>query len=379
LKFVVLLGVVSLFADMTYEGARSATGPYLALLGASGTAVGVIAGLGELIGYALRLVSGRLADRTGRYWTITVVGYALNLLAVPSLALVGRWETAAGLLIAERLGKAIRTPARDAMLSHASGEIGHGWAFGLHEALDQAGAVVGPLLVAAMLYADGDFPAAFASLLVPALVSLGVLAGACRLYPQPRELEPVTPQVEMRGYPRAYWIYLGAASLMAAGYLDFPLIAYHFQRHPVIRPAEIPLTYALAMGTAALAALAFGRLFDRYGLAVLIGATLLSSVATVLVLAATHVAAVVGMALWGIGQGAHESVLRAAIAGMVPPNRRGTAYGSFNMVYGLTWFLGSALMGFLYDWSPMSLVGLSFGLQVAAALPLARLARTPRI
>ena len=141
IRFVVLLGVVSLFADMTYEGARSVTGPFLAVLGASGTAVGLIAGLGELIGYSLRLASGYLADRTGRYWAITLVGYGLNLIAVPLLALAGRWEIAAALMICERVGKAIRTPARDAMLSHATHQVGHGWGFGLHEAMDQAGAV----------------------------------------------------------------------------------------------------------------------------------------------------------------------------------------------------------------------------------------------
>src|SRR5262249_1911144 len=139
LKFVVLIGLVSLFADMTYEGARGIAGPYLAVLGASGTTVGIVAGFGELIGYGLRLFSGILSDRTGKYWAITIVGYFINLLAVPFLALAGRWETAALLLVMERVGKAIRTPARDAMLSHATHQTGHGWGFGLHEAMDQIG------------------------------------------------------------------------------------------------------------------------------------------------------------------------------------------------------------------------------------------------
>lgn len=152
LKFIVLLGVVSLFADATYEGARSINGPYLALLGASATTVGFVAGLGELIGYSLRLVSGYMSDRIGRYWAITLFGYTLNMLAVPALALAGRWEIAAMLMIAERIGKAIRTPARDAMLSHATREIGRGKGFGLHEALDQIGAVLGPLTVAGVLF-----------------------------------------------------------------------------------------------------------------------------------------------------------------------------------------------------------------------------------
>ena len=157
LKFVVLLGVVSLFADMTYEGARSITGPYLAILGASATAVGIVAGFGELIGYALRLVSGYISDRTGKYWTVTLFGYFINLLAVPLLALAGSWEVAAFLMITERMGKAIRNPSRDAMLSHATQSIGRGWGFGLHEAMDQIGAILGPLIVATVLYLNGGF------------------------------------------------------------------------------------------------------------------------------------------------------------------------------------------------------------------------------
>ncbi|MEK7699337.1 MAG: MFS transporter, partial [Planctomycetota bacterium] len=137
LRFIVLLGIVSLFADMTYEGARSINGPYLAVLGASATTVGIIAGLGELIGHSLRLVSGYITDRIGRYWAITLFGYAINMIAVPAIALAGRWEIAAILMVTERIGKAIRTPARDAMLSHATREIGRGKGFGLHEALDQ--------------------------------------------------------------------------------------------------------------------------------------------------------------------------------------------------------------------------------------------------
>jgi hypothetical protein len=187
LRFVVLIGIVSLFADMTYEGARSVTGPYLGALGASGFVVGLVAGLGELIGYALRLVSGYVADRTARYWAVTLVGYALNMLAVPLLALAGHWETAAALMIAERVGKAIRTPARDAMLSHATREVGHGWGFGLHEAMDQAGAMIGPLAVAAALAAGWGYRAGFGVLLVPAVLALGVLLAAWRAYPRPAD------------------------------------------------------------------------------------------------------------------------------------------------------------------------------------------------
>ena len=183
LKFIVLLGIVSLFADITYEGARSINGPYLALLGASATTVGIVAGFGELIGYSLRLVSGYISDKTGKYWAITLFGYTLNMLAVPALALAGRWEIAAVLMITERIGKAIRTPARDAMLSHATREIGRGKGFGLHEALDQIGAVLGPLIVSGVLYFKGGYRTSFVTLLIPAFMAISVLMTARWLYP----------------------------------------------------------------------------------------------------------------------------------------------------------------------------------------------------
>ena len=203
LRFVLLLGLVSLFADATYEGARSITGPYLALLGAGAAAVGAVAGFGELVGYALRLATGYLSDRTGRYWAIAILGYAVNLAAVPLLALAGRWEVAALLIIAERTGKAIRTPARDAMLSYVTRGMGHGRGFGLHEALDQVGAVAGPLLVAGALRWRGSYRLGFALLLVPALAALAVLLEARRLYPHPREFEPASREVSAKGLPRA--------------------------------------------------------------------------------------------------------------------------------------------------------------------------------
>ena len=366
LRFVVLLGVVSLFADMTYEGARSVTGPFLAVLGASGTAVGLIAGLGELIGYSLRLASGYLADRTGRYWAITLVGYGLNMIAVPLLALAGRWEIAAALMICERVGKAIRTPAHDAMLSHATHQVGHGWGFGLHEAMDQAGAVVGPLIVAAVLATGGEYRTGFAVLLVPATVTLGILLLARWLYPSPRDLEPATPIYHGRGFPLAFWLYLAAAALVAAGYADFPLIAYHFGKTSVVPAGWIPVFYAAAMGVDALAALAFGRCFDRFGLATLIVAVLCSAFFAPLVFLGGFYPALGGMALWGIGMGAQESILRAAIAGMIPRDRRGVAYGVFNSSYGLAWFAGSAAMGILYDVSLPTLIGFSVLVQLGA-------------
>ncbi len=365
--FVVMLGLVSLLADVTYEGARSITGPFLALLGASGAVVGVVAGLGELVGYGLRLVSGYLADRTGRYWAITLGGYAVNLLAVPLLALAGSWEVAAVLIVAERMGKAIRAPARDAMLSHATSHVGHGWGFGLHEAMDQAGAVLGPLLMAAALAFRQSYRLGFAVLLVPALLALATLALARLRYPTPRDFEEkAATALEDGRFPRRFWLYLAAVALVALGYADFPLIAYHFKQAGVASDTWIPLLYAVAMGVDALAALLFGRLFDRIGLPVLAGAVLLAAGFTPLVFLGGFEAALAGMALWGIGMGAQESIMRAVIPTMVPPERRGTAYGFFNAGYGLFWFAGSATMGFLYDVSMPALIAFSVTAQLAA-------------
>jgi len=375
LRFVVLLGVVSLFADVTYEGARSIAGPFLALLGASGTAVGIVSGLGELAGYGLRLVSGWLVDRTGRYWLLTLVGYTVNLLAVPLLALAGRWEIAAGLLVVERIGKAVRTPARDAMLAHATSQLGHGWGFGLHEAMDQVGALTGPLLAAAVLALKGDLRAAFVILLVPALLALGSLFVARFHYPNPRELESVSRPVATSGLTSRYWLYLAATACVAAGYADFPLLAFHFQRTGVVVGAMIPTLYALAMGVDALAALLFGRLFDRLGVGVLAGAVVVASGFAPAIFLGGRAGAIAGMVLWGIGMGAQESVMRAMIATLVPAERRGAAYGTFHAAFGLAWFAGSAAIGVLYDVTLVGLVAFSVVLQLAAVPLLLLLAR----
>jgi MFS family permease len=376
-KFVVLIGVVSLFADMTYEGARSITGPYLAVLGASGTIVGIVAGFGELVGYGLRLVSGYISDRTGRYWTVTLVGYVVNMLAVPLLALAGNWQIAAFLMIAERTGKAIRNPPRDAMLSHATQTMGRGWVFGLHEALDQIGAVIGPLIVTAVLYFKGSYRTSFAVLLVPALLAWSVLVAARLLYPRPKDLEALLPELETKGYPRRFWLYIAAASLIGAGYVDFPLIAFHFEKASVLSDNMIPILYAVAMGVDALTALVLGSLFDRKGVTVLIFATVLAAFFAPLVFLAGSYLAFIGMALWGLGMGAQESIMRAVIAEMIPANRRASAYGIFNAAFGLFWFLGSLLMGILYDFSVPAVIVSSVALQLGSVPVLLWMRKNP--
>lgn len=363
-QFVILIGVVSLFGDMTYEAARSLNGPYLAHLGASAAAVGVIAGLGEFVGYGLRLVSGYISDRTRKYWFITILGYTLNLLAVPLLALAGHWMIAAMLMVTERLGKAIRTPARDVMLSHAGKAMGFGWAFGLHEAMDQIGAVTGPLIIAAVFFFKGGYRFGYAILLIPAVLALATLLAARIQYPQPRVLEAAFADVQTGRMRHIFWLYMAAVGLIAAGFADFPLVAFHFKKTALISENLIPLYYATAMATDAVAALVFGRLFDRMGIFTLVIGIFFSLFFAPLVFLGGWQAAFLGMAFWGVGMGAQESAMRAAIAELVPAERRGSAYGIFNMGYGLFWFLGSALMGILYDVSIGALVAFSVAVQL---------------
>ncbi len=366
LKFVLLIGAVSFFADFTYEGSRSIAGPYMAVLGASAVVVSAIAGLGELLGYGLRLVSGRLSERTGKFWRITLFGYTVQMASVPLLALVRNWPTAALLILIERVGKATRNPPRDVMLSHAAREMGYGWAFGVHEALDQFGALVGPLLIAAVLSTGGRYRFAFALLLIPALATLALLAVARLVYPRPEEMETAAPDVRGTGLPRDFWLYLAGAALVAAGFADFPLIAYHFEKTSMVPRAWVPVFYAIAMGVSGIGSLVFGRLFDRMGLRVLVPLTLVSALFAPLCFLGGFRLALLGSALWGLGMGVHESIVPAAVALMVPVHRRPSAYGLFTAGYGLFWFLGSAIIGILYDVSIVALIAFSVAAEVAA-------------
>jgi len=367
LEFVLLVGAMSFFADFVYEGARGIAGPFLALLGASGVVVGAASGLGELAGYGLRLVSGRLADRTRAYWPITIAGYIVQMAAVPALALAGAWPVAAGLLVLERVGKATRNPPRDVMLSHAGKEMGgYGWAFGLHEALDQFGALLGPLVMAALLAWRHDYRLSFAALAIPAACTLLLLAVARLLYPRTEELQPAEgAHAGGSPFPRVFWLYLTGAGLVAAGFADFPLIAFHFQQASVLPPGWVPIFYAVAMGVGGIGSLVFGKLFDRLGLGVLVPLTLVSALYAPLAFLGATWAALAGVVLWGVGVGVHESILAAAIATMVPPERRATAYGLFTAAFGLFWFLGSVLLGLLYDVSLHAMVGSAAALEVA--------------
>ncbi len=377
-RFVLVVGIVNFFADFSYEGARSINGAFLGSLGASSIAVGLVAGLGELAGFGLRSLSGFAADKSHRYWFFALAGYFVNMAAIPTMALAGNWPVAAMLIVAERTGRAIRKPSVETMLSYAGKELGSGWVFGVNEVLDQFGATLGPLVVAWAFLARHRFTDGYAALLASAVLCLLIVAAARTFFPTPHDLdERKATSLDTKGFQRTYWLFTSAGALIAAGYADFSLVAFHFQQTEKILLQWIPVLYALAMATAGLSALILGKLMDKHGVPVLVGAILPGAVFSPFVFFGGFTTALIGMILWGIGLGAQESLLKAFLSGMVSTNRRGTAFGVFDLFFGVAWFLGSAAMGFLYSKSVIALVAFSILLQLLA-LPIIMLAARPK-
>jgi hypothetical protein len=364
LRFVVLMGIVNLFADLTYEGARGVAGAFLGHLGASGAEIGAVAGGGELAGYAIRSLAGAIADRTGLYWLEAWTGYAINVLCVPALALAGSWPVAAGLMIGERAGRGIRKPVTSAMLAQAGTKLGSGRVFGLNEALDQTGATVGPLLVAFAI-ARGGFATGFAVLAVPALLTLAALTVATAAG---RDILP-SPAPESGAAvrdPAAFRRYAIGGALLAAGYVDFALIAFRFSRDHVVSVPAISIWFAVAMAAGAIAAPILGKLFDRFGSRTIVAAIVVTSAASPLAFLGTGVVAEAGAALWGVGLAVQSAPLLALVAGVISRERRATAFGLYDLVFGGAWFAGSIIAGFLLDRSVVALVLFSVVFQLAA-------------
>lgn len=354
LQFIVLFGIVSMFGDITYEGGRSITGPYLAMLGASATMVGFIGGLGEFTGYVFRLVSGYFADKTKAYWPITFVGYGL-LISMPLLALTNNWQVAAIFIILERFGKAVRSPAKDTMLSHATKSVGRGFGFAIHEAIDQIGGILGPLIFTLVLLLKGNYKQGLTLLWIPAILTIAFLSLAKAKVPHPENLEePGTPEKDQIGptskrLPAIFWWYLIFSFLCIAGFAHFQIISFHFKVKSVITDSQIPLFYAIAMGVDAVVALITGKIYDKIGLKTLLLIPVLTMPIPFLAFTHSFQAALLSIILWGSVMGIQETIMRAAIADIIPISRRGFAYGLFNTAYGASWFVGSVVMGFLYD------------------------------
>ena len=377
MTFVVLFGMVSLFSDMTHESANSIRGAFLSLAGASAAVIGFVSGLGELVGYGLRYVFGRLTDRTRRYWPMVLFGYALDVVAVPALALVGRngWVLACALLIIQRLGKAIKKPAKDTVMSFAASQEGVGKSFAIQELLDQIGAVLGPLLLyLIMLFQHrddtfSDYRSCFAFLAIPGAITLLLLWLTYKRFPHPENFEPEPKEYVPFRVSKRFVVYILGISLFAFGFADYSLIVMHFSRQHLFTAAVLPLLYALAMLTDAASAFVFGWLFDRHARLSLVVSTLVAAPFAVFAFLGSDMASVVtGVVLWGIGMGAQESILKAAVATMVPKRSRATGYGIFECCFGAAWFLGSWLLGVLYDQSLVAMVIVSVAAQLLAAI-----------
>lgn len=386
--FIVLFGIVSLFSDMTHEGASSIRGAYLALLGASAGTIGFISGLGELIGYSMRYLFGKLADQTKKYWSMTILGYVLDIAAVPALALVGGergWIWACVLLVVQRMGKAIKKPAKDTILSFAASQEGIGKSFGIQEVLDQIGAFLGPvLLYLVMLFqTEGTtlqiYSICFAVLAIPGAITLVLLLVTKRKFPNPETFEPTPKEYVPFRMKKEFILYIAGISLFAFGFMDYSLVLMHISRTyanlaqglaettSLVNSGTLPLLYAGAMLVDAVSALFFGLLYDKKGVKALIWSTVLSAPFVVLVFASHSVPMVLlGVALWGVGMGAQESILKAAVTTMVPKNSRATGYGVFEFFFGVFWFLGSWLLGVLYDISIPAMIMVSLVAQLGA-------------
>ena len=379
-RLVILFGIVAALGDIIYEGGRSVAGPFLFLLGASAFTVAFVAGFGEFLGYAIRLASGYLADRSKQYWAFVIAGY-LMIGAIPLLVFAGSWEIAACLIIAERIGKALRSPAKDAILSHATSSIGRGWGFGLHEALDQIGAVLGPLLFVGALAAGGGYRGGFALLAVPFVLLVIALAAAWRSMPDPFVFETGGNREDLPVQEidrRQIRIYLVFSALTMAGFVVFPLLAYHYKALALIPDAEIPVFYAIAMGVDAVAALAAGRAYDRFGTRVIILIPVIGLFIPLVAFSASYPMALAGAVLWGISMGMQESVFRAAVADMTPPGGRGLGFGIFNTVCGGAWFAGSIAAGALYMIDPAYAAGFMVLMQALALVVLVLLVQGRR-
>lgn len=368
LRVIVAFGIVSLLADVVYEGARSILGPYLLTIGASAAVVGAISGIGEFVGFALRIVTGRIADRTGAYWAMTIGGYVLTIVAVPLIGLAGRVDIAMVLIVAERLGKAIRSPARDTLIGSVSKPLGRGLGFGLHEAIDQTGAVIGPLLLAgALAVRNGDYPFAFGILAVPGALTVVALITVRRMAP-PIVTETL-PAAGSYGRASRARVYLAFVFLSALGFAPFPLIAFHLTSRDLMSDAMVPIVFAVAMTVDAAIALFAGRAYDRRGMGVLLVLPILS-IAIVAAFSTTLLLVWAGAVAWGAVMGIQESTLRAAVGDLAEARGQATAYGLFNAVYGVALMAGGAILGILYEFSVATLLAFVVAAQASAAVVL---------
>lgn len=375
MAFIMLMGIVSLFSDMTHEGARSVLGEYLNLTGASAATIGFVSGIGELCGYSLRILSGLVADKTKKYWFLVIFGYTLQVLAIPALALIPKngWIFACGFIILERIGKAIKKPAKNTLVSFAASEVGVGKGFAYQEFLDQLGAFLGPVILFLVASIKGTnnlfstYRICFAVLGVPALITISLVIISRIKYPNPEIFERKEIESSEFRFQRSFALYMTAICLFAFGFADFTLITLHAAKLHAFPESMLSLLYAIAMAVDAFSALFFGWLFDKIGLKALMISTICSSFFSCFIfLTGNRLLIFIGVILWGIGMGAQESIMKSAVSTIIPRSMRSTGFGIFETGFGIAWFLGSWLLGALYDINPMFLVIVSVATQMLA-------------
>ncbi len=379
-QLIIVFGLVSLFGDIVYEGARSVNGPYLKTLGVSAAVVGFIAGLGEFIGYAIRLVSGYFADKTKAYWVFTFLGYGM-LISVPLLSLTGVWQVAALFIIMERFGKALRAPARDTLVSQASKQIGTGLGFAISEVMDQIGALTGPLILSGLFLVIGThgneiakYQKGYSLFWIPFILVMACVTFAFIKIPNPEKLEMAVKKApEPDKLSKTFWLYTVFTFITTMGFVNFALIGYHFKAKNVLSDAQIPLFYAVAMAVDGIAAWFIGTHYDRLkkrsnnekaGLGALLIIPLFSIFIPVFAFSLNFTFALISAIIWGVVMGIHETIMKSAIADLTPMKKRGTGYGIFNTAYGLAMFVGSAAMGLLYDHSIAAVIAVAIALQI---------------
>ena len=383
-RTVLTFGYVSLAADMVYEGMRSASGPLLLSLGASAFVVGLVTGAGEAIALGLRLVSGPLADRTGRHWQLTVQGYVLTAVSVPLLAITpflgaAGLAVASALIILERTGKAVRSPSKSTLLAHMAKPVGRGRGFAVHKALDQVGAFAGPLLVAGLAALTGHLWAGFAILAIPGIATI-ILLGLLRQGTDLDEPMPAEAQAPKTtgSLPRSFWAFSLSCACSTVGLMTFGVMSVHLVRADLVTEAWVPIVYAGAMAVQAVAALASGFAYDSIGPRILYTLPLLVAAVPALVFADGLGVVLLGMAVWALATAVQDSTVKALVADLVPRERLATAYGVFATAQGIGALGGGALAGGLYEHHLGLLIAIIAGLQAAALVTLIITVQTAR-
>ena len=363
---ILLFGVISLLGDIIYEGARSVNGPYLQTLGANAAIVGFVVGIGELLGYALRLFSGYFSDRTRAHWLFVILGYGL-LISIPLLALSDYWQFAAVFIVLERIGKGLRSPARDTLVSHATKQVGTGFGFGISEFLDQIGATIGPLIFTFFFLSlksaqktVADYQQGYRLLWFPYGLLLIVLLITYFKFKTPRALEEETTSNKNNSskISKIFWIYSLFTFLTTVGFINFAIVGYHLKINEIVSESHIPLFYAIAMIVDAIFGIIVGKRYDKLkikhkneqaGLFVLLFIPILTALILPLIFSSNIGFIVIAVFFWGIVMGSHETIMKAGIADLTSITKRGTGYGIFNVIYGLALFIGSVVAGYLYD------------------------------